>query len=91
VNFVRSDDHAATHYSFESPTALLAVKNTQNEDVDDEEEEEREKQDISKKIHAHEQTLQFLILPIPPVTFNSLNPCSIPAYPVTFDFCGRPL
>jgi hypothetical protein len=25
-NFVRSDDHLATHYSFESATALLAVK-----------------------------------------------------------------
>jgi hypothetical protein len=30
-NFVRSDDHVATHYSSESATALLAVRNTQNE------------------------------------------------------------
>jgi hypothetical protein len=39
-NFVCSNDHLATHYSFESATALLAVRNTQNEDVEDEEEEE---------------------------------------------------
>jgi hypothetical protein len=38
-NFVRSDDHLATHYIFESATALLAARNTQNEDVEDEEEE----------------------------------------------------
>jgi hypothetical protein len=41
-NFVRSDDHLATHYSFECATALLAVRNTQNKDVEDEEEEEEE-------------------------------------------------
>jgi hypothetical protein len=29
-SFVRSDDHLATHYSFESATALLVVRNTQN-------------------------------------------------------------
>jgi hypothetical protein len=28
-NFVRSDDHLATHYSFESATALLPVRNIQ--------------------------------------------------------------
>jgi hypothetical protein len=55
-NFVRSDDHLATHYSFEPATALLAVSNTQNEDVEDEEEEEKGgneaagEQDISTKI-----------------------------------------
>jgi hypothetical protein len=37
-NFVRSDDHLATRYSFESAMALLAVRNT--EDVEDEEERE---------------------------------------------------
>jgi hypothetical protein len=30
-NSVQSDDHLAIHYSFESATALLAVKNIQNE------------------------------------------------------------
>jgi hypothetical protein len=44
-NFVRSDDHRATHYSFESVTALLAVRNTQNEDVEDEEEEDEEEEE----------------------------------------------
>jgi hypothetical protein len=39
-DFVWSDDHLATHYSFEPATALLAVRNTKNEDVEDEEEEE---------------------------------------------------
>jgi hypothetical protein len=27
-NFIRNDDHLATHYSFESATALLAVRST---------------------------------------------------------------
>jgi hypothetical protein len=36
-DFVRSDDHLATHYSFEPAPALLAVRNTQNEDVEEEE------------------------------------------------------
>jgi hypothetical protein len=55
-NFVLSDDHLATHYSFESATALLAVRNTQNEDLeDDEEEQEGGEQDISTKICTHEQ------------------------------------
>jgi uncharacterized protein YabN with tetrapyrrole methylase and pyrophosphatase domain len=36
-NFVQSDDHLVTHYSSESATALLAVKNTQKEDVENEE------------------------------------------------------
>jgi hypothetical protein len=40
-SFVQSDDHLATHYSFESATALLAVRNTQNEDVEDEEEKQQ--------------------------------------------------
>jgi hypothetical protein len=35
-NFVRSDAYLATHYSFESATAVLAVRNTQNEDVEEE-------------------------------------------------------
>jgi hypothetical protein len=39
-NFVRSDDHLATHYGFESATVLLAVRNKQNEDVEEEEEGE---------------------------------------------------
>jgi hypothetical protein len=34
-NFFQSDDHLTTHYSSESATALLAVRNTQNEDVED--------------------------------------------------------
>jgi hypothetical protein len=60
-NFVWSDAHLATHYSFESATALLAVRNTQNEDAEDEDEEgEGEasagEQNISTKIHAHEPT-----------------------------------
>jgi hypothetical protein len=66
-NFVRSDEYLATHYSSESARALLSVRNTQNKDVEDEEEEEEEEeeggeeaaveQDISKKIHTHEQAL----------------------------------
>jgi hypothetical protein len=62
-DFVRSDDHVATHYSFEPTTALLAVRNTQNEDVEDEEEEEEGgeeaagEQNISTKIRTHEQAL----------------------------------
>jgi hypothetical protein len=35
-DFVPSDDHLATHYSFELATALLVERNTQNEDVEDE-------------------------------------------------------
>jgi hypothetical protein len=61
-DFVRSDDHLATDYSFEPATALLAVRNTQNEDVVEEEEEEggeeaAGEQDISTKIRTHEQAL----------------------------------
>jgi hypothetical protein len=58
-NFVRSDD-LATHYSFESATA---VRNTQDEDVEDEEEEEEggeaaaREQDISTEIRTHERAL----------------------------------
>jgi hypothetical protein len=59
---VRNDDHLSTHYSFESATPLLTVTNTQNEDVEDEEVEEGEEmageQDISTKIHTHEQSLR---------------------------------
>jgi hypothetical protein len=36
-DFVQSNDHLATHYSSEPATALLAVRNTQNEDVEEEE------------------------------------------------------
>jgi hypothetical protein len=56
---VRSDDHLATHYSFEPATALLALRNTQNEDVEEEEgiEEAAEEQDISTKIRTHKQAL----------------------------------
>jgi hypothetical protein len=39
-DFVQSDDHLATLYSSEPATALLAVRNTQNKDVEDEDEEE---------------------------------------------------
>jgi hypothetical protein len=58
-NFVQSDDHLATHYSFDSATALLAVRNTQNEDVEEEEggEEAPGEQNVSKKICTHEQAL----------------------------------
>jgi hypothetical protein len=62
-DIVRSEDHLATHCSFESATALLAVRNTQNEDVEDEEDEEEgreapaREQNISKKICTHEQAL----------------------------------
>jgi hypothetical protein len=58
-DFVRSDDHLATHYSFEPATALLAVRNTQNEDVETEEEEEEGGEDaageISTKICTYER------------------------------------
>jgi hypothetical protein len=60
---VRSDDHLATHHSSEPATALLAVRSTQNEDVEDEEEEEEGgeeaagEQDISAKLRTQEQTL----------------------------------
>jgi hypothetical protein len=63
-NLVRSNDHLATHYSFESATALLAVRNRGDVEHDDEEEEEEERgeaaageQDISMNICTHEQTL----------------------------------
>jgi hypothetical protein len=57
----RSDDHLATHYSVESAIALLAVRNTQNEDVEDEEEkEEAGEEDISMTIHTHEQALHYI-------------------------------
>jgi hypothetical protein len=59
--FAHSDENIATHYSFEPTTSLLAVRNTQNEDVEDEEEEGGEaaarEQDISMEIHIHEQAL----------------------------------
>jgi hypothetical protein len=58
-DLVRSDDHLATHYSFEPSTALLVVTNIQNEDVEEEEEKEEAagEQDISMNIHTHEQAL----------------------------------
>jgi hypothetical protein len=61
-DFVRSDDHLATRYSFEPATALLAIRNTQNKNVEEEEEgeggeEAAREQDISMKIHTHEQAL----------------------------------
>jgi hypothetical protein len=66
-DFVRSDDHLATNHSSEPATALLAVRNTPNEDVEDEEEEEEEgeeavgEQDISTKIRTHciSEVMQF--------------------------------
>jgi hypothetical protein len=62
-NIVRSDDHLTTYYSFESATALLAVRNTQNGDMEEEEEEgggeeAAGEQDISTKIRTHEQVFQ---------------------------------
>jgi hypothetical protein len=36
MNFDQSNDHLATHYSFESATATLAVGNTLKKDVEDE-------------------------------------------------------
>jgi hypothetical protein len=61
-DFVRSDDHLATHYSSEPATALLAVRNTQNGDVEEEEEggEAAGEQDVSRKIRTHEQTLHYI-------------------------------
>jgi hypothetical protein len=62
-DFVQSDDHLATDYSFEPAIALLVVRNTQNEAVEDvgEEEEGEEdtagEQDISTKIRTQEQAL----------------------------------
>jgi hypothetical protein len=63
MDIVRNDDHLATHYRFELATALLAVRNTQNEDVEDKEEEEKGgeeaagEQDITMNICTHEQAL----------------------------------
>jgi hypothetical protein len=46
------------HYSFESATALLAVRNTQNEDVEEKRGGEAvREQDTSMKIRTHEQAL----------------------------------
>jgi hypothetical protein len=58
-DFVRNDDHIATHYSFEPATSLIAVRNTQNEDVEEEERGQAAagEQDISTKIRTHEQSL----------------------------------
>jgi hypothetical protein len=52
-DFVRSDDPLATHCSFEPATALLAVRNAQNEDVEVEEEEKQLENRIfqQKKMH----------------------------------------
>jgi hypothetical protein len=59
--FVRSDDPLATHCSFEPATALLAVRNTENKDVEEEEGEEAAgEQDISTKIRIHEQARPFI-------------------------------
>jgi hypothetical protein len=59
-NFVRSDDPLATHYNFQPATALLAVRNAHNEDVEEEEkgeEAEAGERVISTKIRTHEQAL----------------------------------
>jgi hypothetical protein len=45
-------------YSFESATALLAIRNTLNEDLEDEEEEEEEG---DWKICIHEQVLHCIM------------------------------
>jgi hypothetical protein len=47
---VWSDDHLATHYSSEPATALLAVRNTQNEDVEDEGRKRKEKKQLENRI-----------------------------------------
>jgi hypothetical protein len=53
-NFIRSDDHLATHYSVEPATALLAVRNTQNKDVEEEEKEQPENRIFQQKfIHMN--------------------------------------
>jgi hypothetical protein len=75
-NFVQSDAHLFAHYSFEPATAQLAVRNTQNKDVEDEEGEEAAgQQDISTKICAHEQSLH-CIIEVMQFAINS-NPCSL--------------
>jgi hypothetical protein len=40
-DYVWSDDHLATHYSFEPATSLRPVRNTQKEDVEGEEEKKQ--------------------------------------------------
>jgi hypothetical protein len=52
-NFVLSDDHLATHYSFEPVTALLAVRNIQNKDVEDEEEKQQQVNRIFQRKFVH--------------------------------------
>jgi hypothetical protein len=56
-NFVHSDDHLATHYSFESATALLVVRNTLKENVVGEEEDE----EGDRKIRIREQALHCIV------------------------------
>jgi hypothetical protein len=58
---VRSDDPLATHYSCEPATALLAVRNTQNEDVEDEEEKQPENRIIQRKSVYMSEVMQFTI------------------------------
>jgi hypothetical protein len=55
-DFVRNDYHLATHYSFEPVTALLAVRNIQNEDVEDEEEEEEGEEESRRAGHFNENS-----------------------------------
>jgi hypothetical protein len=69
-DFVWSDDHLATHCSFEPATALLEVRNTQSEDVEEEVEEEEEDKQSENKIfqqnfvqtlHCISEVMQFAI------------------------------
>jgi hypothetical protein len=52
-HFVQSDDPLATHYSFEPATALLAVRNTQNEDVEDKEEKQQSENRTFQRKFVH--------------------------------------
>jgi hypothetical protein len=50
---IRSDDHLATHYSFEPATALPAVRNTQSEDMEDEEKKKQPENRILQRKFIH--------------------------------------
>jgi hypothetical protein len=52
-DFVQSYDHLAIHYSFEPATALLAVRNTQNKDVEEEEAKKQPENRIFQRKFIH--------------------------------------